>query len=397
MNRTPLSSGISGSFLSLQSAVDDESVVAEVARPQGLPLRFHSDTALGPLNSNNSTSRFERFVLVLDGVKEPKNMGLLFQTAKVMGVDSVWIVHEDVDESEENARKNFSEAETRLADELEGDFLSNLKSSTSSKPLGKKDFEKFIREKLWTLNHNISTDESESEAPDTVSISPNPQYSEDPENSTPQQSPKRRRPSRSCSPFNYKALSECGLTPGWIVPYRVGSAAQLAKAIRQGNMLGIVAEAHVEEGDFIKLKTVTKSVTGRHTNTKSNGSLSNDKKEDSMSQYNTSAFDVESSLLGLEGVEDTTVEASNLQQSSNSSGLTSPAGPSVSEPLGICLILGNESHGICQTVREASAGRVTLPLRATSESLNVAVTGGILMAELKQKVNRAFKSGNKSY
>ena len=57
------------------------------------------------------------------------------------------------------------------------------------------------------------------------------------------------------------------------------------------------------------------------------------------------------------------------------------------EPFGgkICLVIGNEADGISEAVKECCKRKVTIPMSGEMESLNAAVSAGILMYELKYK------------
>lgn len=56
-----------------------------------------------------------------------------------------------------------------------------------------------------------------------------------------------------------------------------------------------------------------------------------------------------------------------------------------------CLVIGNEGHGISDAVRAYVADTVTIPMRATQESLNAAVSAGIAMYVLCSNACRAEK------
>lgn len=49
-----------------------------------------------------------------------------------------------------------------------------------------------------------------------------------------------------------------------------------------------------------------------------------------------------------------------------------------------CLVIGNEGHGIGAAVKSLAAYTVTIPMRRTQESLNAAVSAGIVMYALKR-------------
>lgn len=49
----------------------------------------------------------------------------------------------------------------------------------------------------------------------------------------------------------------------------------------------------------------------------------------------------------------------------------------------ICLVIGNEAQGIAENLLRECDERVTIPMRTDMESLNAAVSAGILMYELK--------------
>ncbi len=48
-------------------------------------------------------------------------------------------------------------------------------------------------------------------------------------------------------------------------------------------------------------------------------------------------------------------------------------------PKAFALVIGNEGNGVSQAVRECATHTVSIPMRATQESLNAAVSAGILM------------------
>jgi TrmH family RNA methyltransferase len=48
----------------------------------------------------------------------------------------------------------------------------------------------------------------------------------------------------------------------------------------------------------------------------------------------------------------------------------------------VALVLGNEGAGVRRELLAASARRVTIPIAAGAESLNVAVAAGILLHEV---------------
>lgn len=50
-----------------------------------------------------------------------------------------------------------------------------------------------------------------------------------------------------------------------------------------------------------------------------------------------------------------------------------------SPPADFVLVIGNEANGVSQAVREAATHTVRIPMRATQESLNAAVSAGIMM------------------
>ena len=52
---------------------------------------------------------------------------------------------------------------------------------------------------------------------------------------------------------------------------------------------------------------------------------------------------------------------------------------SFSAPQKFCLCIGNEGSGLSQKVRSAAQYTVKIPMRPTCESLNAAVSAGILM------------------
>lgn len=55
---------------------------------------------------------------------------------------------------------------------------------------------------------------------------------------------------------------------------------------------------------------------------------------------------------------------------------------SFSAPDRFCLVIGNEGKGVSEEVRAACAQTVSIPMRPSCESLNAAVSAGILMYEL---------------
>ena len=61
---------------------------------------------------------------------------------------------------------------------------------------------------------------------------------------------------------------------------------------------------------------------------------------------------------------------------------------SFSAPEKFCLVIGNEGSGVTQEVRAACSYTVRIPMRESCESLNAAVSAGILMYELCR--GRAF-------
>ena len=50
-----------------------------------------------------------------------------------------------------------------------------------------------------------------------------------------------------------------------------------------------------------------------------------------------------------------------------------------------CLVIGNEAHGVSQTVRDKASFIVSIPMGKGMESLNASVSAGILMYALKNK------------
>jgi tRNA G18 (ribose-2'-O)-methylase SpoU len=48
-----------------------------------------------------------------------------------------------------------------------------------------------------------------------------------------------------------------------------------------------------------------------------------------------------------------------------------------------CLVIGNEGRGVSQIVRERASVTVSIPMQNDMESLNAAVSAGILMYNLK--------------
>lgn len=55
---------------------------------------------------------------------------------------------------------------------------------------------------------------------------------------------------------------------------------------------------------------------------------------------------------------------------------------SFSAPDKFCLVIGNEGNGVTEEVRSVCSHTVRIPMRASCESLNAAVSAGILMYEL---------------
>lgn len=135
-----------------------------------------------------------------------------------------------------------------------------------------------------------------------------------------------RNVSRSCSPFNWHALSVSGLLPGFRVPYFIGNSDFLLSQIRRHRLLPVTAAA---EGSSLE------DVLG----TPSSGSAA------------------ASRILGEQG----------------------------DEPRGVCLILGSESHGVSAKLRRESMA-VSLPMSKMVDSLNVGIAGGILMEEVAGRV-----------
>ena len=54
-------------------------------------------------------------------------------------------------------------------------------------------------------------------------------------------------------------------------------------------------------------------------------------------------------------------------------------------PLRFCLVIGNEANGVSEKVRKMCSYTVRIPMRSTCESLNAAVSAGILMYQMIQK------------
>lgn len=54
-------------------------------------------------------------------------------------------------------------------------------------------------------------------------------------------------------------------------------------------------------------------------------------------------------------------------------------------PARVCVVLGNERHGISPTVAAACDRRVTIPMQAGADSLNVAVAAGIVLYEFSNR------------
>ena len=53
----------------------------------------------------------------------------------------------------------------------------------------------------------------------------------------------------------------------------------------------------------------------------------------------------------------------------------------------VCLVIGNEGHGVSEEVKKSSAFTVKIPMDNGVESLNAAVSAGILMYNLKNSLN----------
>lgn len=54
-------------------------------------------------------------------------------------------------------------------------------------------------------------------------------------------------------------------------------------------------------------------------------------------------------------------------------------------PEKFALVIGNEANGVSEKIKNAAAHSVRIPMRETQESLNAAVSAGILMYELKRR------------
>ncbi len=52
---------------------------------------------------------------------------------------------------------------------------------------------------------------------------------------------------------------------------------------------------------------------------------------------------------------------------------------------GLCLVMGNEANGICEDVEKMVDRRITIPMERATESLNVAISTGILLFEIKRQ------------
>lgn len=61
-------------------------------------------------------------------------------------------------------------------------------------------------------------------------------------------------------------------------------------------------------------------------------------------------------------------------------------------PEKFCLVIGNEGHGVSQAVKARQTHTVTIPMRASQESLNAGVSAGIAMYLLKRKEFGAGKT-----
>ena len=53
----------------------------------------------------------------------------------------------------------------------------------------------------------------------------------------------------------------------------------------------------------------------------------------------------------------------------------------------LCLVIGNEGHGVCEKTRKVAKYVVKIPMENEMESLNAAVSAGILMYSLKRKAD----------
>ena len=58
---------------------------------------------------------------------------------------------------------------------------------------------------------------------------------------------------------------------------------------------------------------------------------------------------------------------------------------SCSAPERFALVIGNEANGVSSVVRAAATKTVKIPMEQTQESLNAAVSAGILMYQLKRQ------------
>lgn len=68
---------------------------------------------------------------------------------------------------------------------------------------------------------------------------------------------------------------------------------------------------------------------------------------------------------------------------------------SFSPPPNFCLVIGNEANGVSKEVRARCAHTVRIPMRESCESLNAAVSAGILMYELQYARERKLSHGLK--
>ena len=55
-------------------------------------------------------------------------------------------------------------------------------------------------------------------------------------------------------------------------------------------------------------------------------------------------------------------------------------------PQAFTLVVGNEANGISQATKEAATHTVKIPMRETQESLNAAISAGIIMYVLQKDV-----------
>lgn len=57
-------------------------------------------------------------------------------------------------------------------------------------------------------------------------------------------------------------------------------------------------------------------------------------------------------------------------------------------PAAFILVMGSESHGVSETIRESDAKAISIPRYGEGESLNVAIATGIICAEFKRSLSK---------